>query len=174
MQHINMAAYDDVREFLQVNTLMEYFTPNYASDFDEMQGFQGKPLEKIEDREKLAQLQVQRDLAMEHHEDVVAHLATEEKKMIERQQGPEANRRPREGGDNHYLTKKEHKMVDDLFRLIDGDGNQRLQKEELRQFVTGLTGRLKDTAVDAFLESIPTQAGQLASKLPPLRCSHEL
>ena len=171
-----MAAYDAVREFLQLNTLMEYFTPNYASDFDEMQGFQGKPLENIEDREKLAQLQVQRDLAMEHHEDVVAHLATEEKKMIERQQGPrpEANRRPREGGDNHYLTKKEHKMVDDLFRLIDGDGNQRLQKEELRQFVTGLTGRLKDTAVDAFLESIPTQAGQLASKLPPLHCSHEL
>ena len=61
------------------------------------------------------------------------------------------------------MNKKEHKMADDLFRIIDEDGNQRLQKEELRQYVTGLTGKLKDAAVDAFLESIPTQAGDWVS-----------
>jgi len=142
---------------------MEHFTPNYTTehDFDEMQGFDGKPLEKIEDRGKLAEFQVERDLAVEKMEGVVAHLALEEQKAHERQFGPrpERNRRPMEMGDNYHLTKKEHKMVDDLFRLVDGDGNQRLQKEELRQFVTGPTGKLKDAAVDAFLESIPTTAG---------------
>lgn len=45
-------------------------------------------------------------------------------------------------------------QVTDLFRLIDNDGNQRLQKEELKEYVAGLSGKLKDHAVDDFMEQL--------------------